>query len=125
MDPSRFALLTRLLTNAFSRRTTVGAGIGAALSALALTEVGAKECKKCSGTCEPMTDGTTCGKGKVCCKGKCRECCVDADCDPAANQECLSNRSCAKVCQAPFDCPDPCACGKVSTEDVQRRLGRA
>jgi hypothetical protein len=99
-----------------------------------------KQCKACGacqlcqkGKCKPRPDGTTCGSGLVCKEEACvcpSECCADADCGGACHAcrngvcvmtpgaacgnagTCLSNGSCALICDLPGSppCPSGCTC---------------
>jgi hypothetical protein len=104
MDEAHFDALTRWVTTRASRRSTLGAAVAGALTtALSFLDTEAKPCqkkcgpcKKCNkktGKCKPKPDGTICGEGKACLKGKCTckgthfacgpDCCLDgATCLP-------------------------------------------
>lgn len=128
MDASRFDAMTRSLTGDSTRRTLLGLLLGASSATLGVADAGAKKCKKpcgpCKrcrrGRCRRKPNGTDCGGGNVCCRGKCLECCVSADCDIAAGEECLLNGSCAKRCtQGGTECAPPCGCSLPNEEGTR------
>jgi hypothetical protein len=116
MDATRFDILTRHI-GARSRRSLLGL-----LGTLALDPVlghepletvakhkkkPKKPCPPCQrrtkGTCQPLRDGTGCGKCRACQGGKCRAQCAADDCVPSGNTfVCL--KTCAAACDLCHSC---------------------
>ncbi len=138
MDSERFDSLTRALT---SRRTTLGGLLGGGLAVLlglgAPNEVTAHDplpaCEKLLSaknrracrrrarahirqrhTCRPQTTAATCAGRCGIYRNNCRKA---VTCPCAAGWECLSNRSCERLCTPPAPpCPTGCGCSRDTIE---------
>jgi hypothetical protein len=123
MDATRFDALSRLFAQGVSRRGVVGVALGAVVPAWLLADAAAgkgrkKSCGPCEkrkrGKCKPKPDGTECGEGQICRRGRC-EC--KEQCGTGGR--CLPNGSCARVCPADFNCGTGCGCGLESLDGPQ------
>lgn len=140
MDNRRFDAFTKTLTTGDSPRRTILQVLGAsALAAVVGRFAGEdaeakkkrkrkrkkkKQASKPPAVCIPTCDGRTCGDDG--CGGSCGGCgsnqaCQDGTCVCACpgGQVCLSNGSCATVCDELADCADGCSCSGANTEGIK------
>jgi hypothetical protein len=146
MDGSRFDALARSLTTARSRRRALTGLVGGTLSLLGVAEIAGRHKKKKkrhssspppspppppSPTCTPNCAGKVCGDDG--CGGSCGVACTGGNtchngtcvCFPGttacpANQVCLSNGTCATVCQTDGNCNADCTCNGFPSAEGPR-----
>jgi hypothetical protein len=138
MDATHFDTVTRALVTGASRRR-----LAILLAALGLSTAGVrlgvgdttakhrkKKKKKGRGSppaspppasppsaCVPEPQVTTCGGN---CATKTNNCGQIVTCPCLGTKQCLSNGSCAQVCEGAEGCPSGCGCSDESMEVVQR-----